>query len=353
MQKTFLYAGKVRVFLALMLKGYFPDWQYLPRLFYFFITGLLFKPLRLLEGLIYHRKVARHKMTEDPIFILGHFRTGTTHLHNLLSCDPGTAFPTTFDTFAPGCFLVTSKWLKPLVRPLIPQKREMDNMEVSLDLPQEEEFSMLMVSPHSFYFQMFFPRHAKDFFWKYAVFSAASKREEEQWKAGYYALIRKFSFAYGGRRLLVKNPVNTARIPQLLELFPNARFIYISRNPYDVFPSTKHLHKKLMPFCQLQDIAFSEVETNIINFYRSQIKKYHIEKHKIPVQNLIEVKYEALEKEPVRVVEEIYTHLGLELTEAFKDNLKSYLKSIESYQKNVFRLTEEEKKKVEKYWLDV
>ena len=49
-------------------------------------------PLRLLFG----RRIARQPLHPEPVFILGHPRTGTTHLHNLLALDPAFAFCSTF-----------------------------------------------------------------------------------------------------------------------------------------------------------------------------------------------------------------------------------------------------------------
>ena len=42
-------------------------------------------------------------------------------------------------------------------------------------------------------------------------------------------------------RLLIKSPVHTGRVKLLLDLFPNAQFIYIHRNPYQVFKSAVHM----------------------------------------------------------------------------------------------------------------
>ena len=42
---------------------------------------------------------------EAPVFILGHYRSGTTYLHELLSNDPGFASPNRFQAFNPSTFL--------------------------------------------------------------------------------------------------------------------------------------------------------------------------------------------------------------------------------------------------------
>jgi Sulfotransferase family len=42
---------------------------------------------------------------QPPLFILGHYRSGTTHLHNLLALDPQFAAPTFFQALNPHTFL--------------------------------------------------------------------------------------------------------------------------------------------------------------------------------------------------------------------------------------------------------
>jgi len=54
--------------------------------------------------------------------------------------------------------------------------------------------------------------------------------------------IRKVQLFRGTeKRLLLKSPVHTARIKLLLKLFPDAQFVYIHRNPYDVFRSAVNM----------------------------------------------------------------------------------------------------------------
>ena len=51
-----------------------------------------------------------------PVFILGHWRQGTTHLHNLLSLDPQFAYPTLFQTLYPRSFLTTEALIRAWAR---------------------------------------------------------------------------------------------------------------------------------------------------------------------------------------------------------------------------------------------
>src|SRR4029079_7278292 len=92
------------------------------------------------DRLVFGHRVRSNKLKETPLFVLGHWRSGTTLLHELLILDPRHTYPTTFECFAPNHFIWTEWFLAPLTRWLLPKKRPMDNMTAGWDLPQEDEF---------------------------------------------------------------------------------------------------------------------------------------------------------------------------------------------------------------------
>ena len=82
------------------------------------------------------------KLAQPPLFVLGHWRSGTTMLHELLILDPEHTYPTTFECYVPHHFAWTEWWLPPLIEWLLPATRPMDNMRTSWDRPQEDEFAL-------------------------------------------------------------------------------------------------------------------------------------------------------------------------------------------------------------------
>ena len=118
-------------------------------LFYVAVIITLVSPfhtlLRLIQEVIYGRRVRRTEIREAPLFIIGHWRTGTTLLHELLILDPRHTFPTTYECLAPHHFLLTEKWLARLFTFLLPSRRPMDNMAVGFDRPQEDEFALAIL----------------------------------------------------------------------------------------------------------------------------------------------------------------------------------------------------------------
>jgi hypothetical protein len=74
----------------------------------FFVTATV--PIRVFERLRFGSAVRRHRLSDPPIFIVGHWRSGTTNMHNLLLQDPQFASVTMLHCAIPSGFL-TWGWL--------------------------------------------------------------------------------------------------------------------------------------------------------------------------------------------------------------------------------------------------
>jgi hypothetical protein len=92
------------------------------------------------------------------IFIIGHWRTGTTLLHELLTLDEGFTAPSTIECFAPALCLALG-WLLRRLKFFLPANRPMDNMLLGWDQPQEDEFALMNLGLGSPYEAMIFPNH--------------------------------------------------------------------------------------------------------------------------------------------------------------------------------------------------
>ena len=69
--------------------------------------------------------------------------------------------------------------------------------------------------------------------------------DKKKWADAYMWFYRRLSLKHGGKPLVMKTPANAARLKLLTKLFPDARYIYLSRNPLKVFPSTVKLWRAL------------------------------------------------------------------------------------------------------------
>jgi hypothetical protein len=314
------------------------------------VGTLITAPIRFAEYALYSRKLAALKFAEDPIFIVGHWRSGTTHLHNVISQDKRLGYLTTLQAVFPTCSILLSRsaTMKKAVAKLLPAKRMMDNVKMGIDFPQEEEFSVSCLTTSSHHCNHF-PRTIRESFDKYVLMNMSPK-EMSRWKKTYMGVIRKAAFMAGGKRLILKNPYSTARIETLLELFPNAKFIHIYRNPYNIYVSALHDFIKEAEEMALQEFTEEDFSALCYELYEKLMKQYWKSIEKVPKGNLCEVSYETFEMEPMAEVLRIYSELGLDASDEMQRSVSAYLDSISGYRKNKYSYNDSLVKEIGSKW---
>jgi hypothetical protein len=250
-----------------------------------------------------------------------------------------------WQAFAPGLCLIDERLLKnpfnKIAQKLHPT-REIDNIPLSLDNPEEEDLAIANMSPYSYLHMYTFPRRASYYFERYITnFDALPKSIRTEWGKYYLTMMRKATLKAGGKRLVIKNCADSARLKALLELFPDAKFIHTYRNPYDVFRSTQHLYRTVLVRAQVQEIDTKELETWVLRFYTQLMQRFLADKSLIPKGNLVEVKYEDLDKEPLAQLRKVYETLSLSGFAEAEPAFGTYLDSIKGYQKNVYKQLED------------
>lgn len=293
-------------------------------------------PLNAWERIRHNSEIKNQAVGPDPIFIIGHWRSGTTHMHNLLSQDPQFDCLRMFQALAPDCSVATQSWLPQLLQRVVPNKRPMDNMEWPMHAPQEEEIPLAKLTPYSWYLQFLFPQQALSTFEQNVLLEGAPTQAYQEVQDKLLQLVKVAAVHAKGKRLLLKNPVNTARIPMLRELFPEARFIFVHRNPYEVFPSTLNLHRKILGITSLQTYSEEHIESNVLEIYPRLLERYLEDTKDIPTNRLIEVGYQDLVDDPQTCLENIYHSLELGGYDAAQPRIQSYLSEQQNYQTNQF-----------------
>lgn len=214
----------------------------------------------------------------------------------------------------------------------------MDNVLMDMDLPQEEEFALGNISNQSCYHWWTFPNRMKEYFEKYVLLKQLDVEEYKQFQQTYLSLIKKICLANKSKRLLIKNPTNTGRIPFLLELFPNAQFIYLERDPIEVYHSTVKLHTKLMERFAFQSFDKKEIEQNTIQFHNQLLHKYEVDKQLIPTKNLIELNYQSLIKNPLKTAATIYDAFQIEGFQKAFPAFQNFIGSQQNYQTDIYAI---------------
>jgi hypothetical protein len=273
------------------------------------------------------------EICRPPLFVLGYWRSGTTHLQNLLSQDSvGFAFANTYQVFNPRIFLTTEEAVTRLCRALMPRGRPADNVARAFDSPEEDEFAACLTSLRSPYLAMNFPRRAEHY-QRYLTFDGVPEAEVEEWRAAMLWFVRKLTLKYD-RPLVLKSPPHTARIRLLLELFPGARFVHIHRNPYHVFQSQRHRYDTALWYNYLQRPDAADLEHHLLSEYQVVYNAFFEQQSLIPAGHFHEVAYEAVEADPVGQVREIYAQLGLPGFAGVRSRLERYVDEIRGYRKN-------------------
>lgn len=298
------------------------------------------------ERLRYARRVAQTPVA-PPLFVLGIWRSGTTHLHNLLARDDRYAFPNTFEIFFPHSFLSTQRISAPLMQSCMPATRPMDNVKYGVAEPQEDEFALAASGLSPLVGLWGFPRSGEHYR-KYLTFRGATPAEVERWKDLWMTFLRKVSFRYG-KPLVLKSPAHTGRIKTLLELFPDAKFVHIHRDPYTVFQSTVHTWKQVAPWWAFQTL--DNAADVVVRDYVEVFDAFFEQRQLIPEGNYCEVAYDDLERDPMGTLRQIYERLQLpEFTHA-EPAIRQYVDSLAGYTRNRFpELPDVERARIAREW---
>lgn len=299
------------------------------------VTGLISlvtTPLRHVEDAVYCRRLAKQKV-QSPLFIIGHWRSGTTHLHNLMSIDKRFAYASFSQIMIPHTFLV-GEWVLSTLGALVlpPDRMGVDNVAMNPHVPWEEEFALCQLTGLSPYMTWIFPRRAGHYD-RYVTFRDASATEIERWKAAFVKLLKKIAWKHK-RPLILKSPPHTGRIKMILEMFPDARFVHIHRDPYVVYLSTMRLHQKCIENFALQSCNEAMLHGRVIRQYREMFAAFFEERHLIPPGQFCEVAFAELEADPLGVVRTIYDQLALPSFEDVEPALTRYVDSLAGYEKN-------------------
>lgn len=298
----------------------------------------------------YAHRLADKPLAGDPVFILGHWRSGTTFVHNVLSCDKQFGYCTTYQTVFPHLMMCGQPFFKKTMGWLMPNHRPTDNMELAPDLPQEEEFALSNMCPYTFYNFWFYPKYIHEYCDKYLTFEQITPEELRVWEDTFKKLIKISLWNTGGERFLSKNPPHTGRVRELVKMFPNAKFIYLMRNPYTVFESTRSFFTNTIQPLKLEEYADEQIEQDILKVYDKLYARYKADRGCIPEGNLIEVKFEDFEADALGMTQKIYETLSLPGWEEAQPAIAQYVGSKKGYKKNKYQYADRTRQLVESHW---
>lgn len=310
--------------------------------------GAMNSCLTFLQWLVMGRKIARTEIHEAPIFIVGHWRSGTTLLHEFLVLDPRHSFPDTYACYCPNHFVISRRVLPRLLNFLMPKRRPMDNMPAGFDRPQEDEFALCNMGIPSPYLTQVFPNEPPQYP-EYLTLDVGP-RESARWKEALLWFLKCLTLV-NPKRIVLKSPPHTARLKALLELFPDARFIHIYRDPYVVFPSTINLWMRLYEDEGLQrPKGGPALEEHVFDTFTRMYAAFERDRQLARPGQLAEVSYEALVANPIGEVRRLYDELGLGDFAGLLPALEAFVAGQKDYQKNRYRIAPELRNEIARRW---
>ena len=284
----------------------------LPLFLLYVLRFVLCEPLRLVELLLFERRIQKQVLIEDPIFILGHWRSGTSHLQQVLSEDPKHVSLNLYEMLGPDHFLWTEPWLLPFFNRLIKlfgiryafQRRALD-----LRLCGELDTALCSLgSTQGYTWGHLFPKKYRT--WMDARLFDVTRTSD---LSDYDYLIRKVSYKSGNKRVVVKSPGDSARISSLLKMYPNAKFVTISRASYATYGSTLYLWSAIQRENSLHELSPEEISSHVIWTFPKLMEAYEKMKLEIPIGNLSEITFDDFHAHPDDTMRKLYGQLSLGL----------------------------------------
>lgn len=304
--------------------------------------------LGLVQSLRYGRRIDETDIESPPVFIVGHWRSGTTLLHELMFLDDRFGTPNTYQCCAPHHFLVSEWFLPKLTSFLMPKNRPMDNMAAGWDRPQEDEFALLTMAAPTPYLRMAFPNDPPPFM-EFLDMQNVAPADLEKFERTMLKFVRMVTLKTG-KRVLLKSPPHTGRIEVLAKLFPGAQFVHITRNPYAIYPSTLKLWYALdeaQGFYPPKDEGRPEY---VFAAFERMYRGFEDQRTRLDPQQIIDVRYEDLVRDPVGQVERVYQSLRLGDFETVKPKIAEYAAQQKDYKTNVHQMDADLKAEIRRRW---
>lgn len=258
-----------------------------------------------------------------PVIVSGLPRSGTTFLFDLLQCDTNFRAPLTWEIFEmmPIANSISIKLLKilktklklRLIKTLMPNLMNMHPMDASLP----EECQQIMSIDF------------KSIFWAYsanvpeyeALLKTCDYSSSILWHSRFLQALETVDKP---KNWLLKDPCHIQHIPEILKIYPDAKFIFIHRDPLEAIPSISSLTTHLRtPFTK--NINKVEIGQKALSFWKNAIDCFMLDRNLIPKEQVIDIGFNNLITDPLKNISSIYKAFGLYLNIENQETMQQYL----------------------------
>ncbi len=315
------------------------SFRYINR-FLFLLQGSIWSSVfSIVEKIKFKNKLQNHPEVNNPVIIVGHWRTGSTFLHQLLSLDDQFTTPLVVRVSVPNSFLVSESYFRAIMNKVMSSTRPMDNVKLGPDEPQEDEYALLKTVKKTPLEKLIFPNKNQHF--SHTLLQLNENNLSVDFVKNIKLFAKRLHYKKNGT-VLFKNPFHSFRIKELKKIFPEARFIHIYRNPNRVIPSTVNMFNIIGRQNILKGKWKNEDLYTITKSFNHVWQCIKNQLFPLPEKDYLEIKYEDFEQDPKKYIKEIYNRFGFNYSENFDTKVDNFLQSVKNYKKNKFTLNEAE-----------
>lgn len=286
----------------------------------------------------------RNVEVKAPIFIIGNFRSGSTLLQRLIAQDEGrmTAMKTWEIYLAPS---ITQRRLFKLIERVDRKlfggwlKKQLAKREAGVlgTIPMhrvglwevDEDEGILLHNNTSTFSMFIFP--FLDAFRTYLYFDTEMPTDEKRMTMQfYYRMVQKHLYLHEGRCYIAKNPAFSVKIDSLREYFPDAKFVYLVRNPVDMLASKTSFFSYIWNYfgSPLEEYPFREELLDLTRHWYL----YSLERlQRLPESEYLILEYNDLVGRLDTSIQTIYNHFGKDYTEQYAQRVNLAVEKASGY----------------------
>jgi len=286
----------------------------------------LYQRLKIEQALTANPKIEKEPINQ-PIFIIGMPRTGTTILHALMHEDVAHRSPLAWECLLPfpastpenfnhnKSINTVTKEFNQLFK-LVPDFKKKHYMEPNS--PQEciginaLDFNSFQISA-----QLYLPNYMDWFF------NEADRSSTMHFHKRF--LQHQQSGGVTAKRWLLKSPVHLMRLPEIFEVYPDARIIMTHRHPSKVVASAASLISSVRSLYSNNEDHIKSGQEQATTWSK-YFDRFLEDRKKLNKENqIIDLQFEDFVKDQLGTVKEIYKKFNWELTIKSEDKMKHFL----------------------------
>ena len=260
----------------------------------------------------------------SPIIISGLPRSGTTYLFDIMYCSEIFRGPLTWELFemmpvARSQYQRAYKQLKTelrlaLFRALVPRLMNIHHMKSNL--PEEcQLITALDFKSISFAYSARVPNYKH--FIGHCDYSSAF-----MWhKRFLQAMETTIKPSYW----LLKDPCHIQHIEEILNTYPNAKFVFIHRSPIEVIGSISSLTYTLRSAFS-KSVDCIDLGKESLSFWGHASKEFLSQRRQIPASNMIDINFHDFTNNPIEITEAIFTKFNIGLSKETREKMLSFAK---------------------------